>query len=82
MSVREIHVELLLGRKVRDADDRVVGRIEELRSAIVDGERVVTEFHIGPAALLERIGVVASELPLLRLLGSGVAPRSVPWPMQ
>jgi sporulation protein YlmC with PRC-barrel domain len=77
--VREVYVEQLIGREVRDSDGRVVGRIEELRSAIVDGERVVTEFHIGPAALLERVGIVATQLPLLRLLGSGKPPRSVPW---
>jgi hypothetical protein len=77
--VREVHVEQLLGRRVRDTDGRVVGRIEELRSAIVDGERVVTEFHIGPAALLERIGLVVSELPIFRLFGSGSPPRSAPW---
>lgn len=77
--VREVYVEQLLGRTVRDSDGRVVGRIEELRSAIVDGERVVTEFHLGPAALLERLGIMASRLPLLRLLGSSKAPRSVSW---
>jgi hypothetical protein len=79
MASHYLHVEQLLGREVRDADDHIVGRIEELRSEIVDGERVVTEFHIGPAALLERLGVVAAELPVLRWLGSGRSPRSVAW---
>jgi len=38
----EAHVEHLLGRQVRDIDGRVVGRLEELRVEVVDGEYVVT----------------------------------------
>ena len=79
MEIHEAHVELLLGRKVIDADSRVVGRIEELRSELVDGERVVTEFHLGPHALLERIGAVVAQLPLLGSFGSRGRPRSVAW---
>ena len=79
MKIHEVHVERLLGRKVTDADGKVVGRIEEMRSAIVDGERVVTEFHIGPAALLERVGLAFAELPIVGWLASVAESRSVPW---
>ena len=79
--MREVHVEHLLGRRVRDASGKVVGRIEELRSDIVDGELVVLEFHLGPAALLERLGVALTLLPFVRLLGSSHEPRSVRWEM-
>lgn len=81
MGVREVHVEHLLGRKVRDSAGHVVGHIEELRSAIVNGELVVLEFHLGPAAVLERLGVALNQLPLLHFIRSGYAPRSVPWQM-
>lgn len=64
----EVHVEQLLGYRVRDPDGRVVGRLEEFRVEVVDGEAVITEFHIGSAAVLERITGFASELPFLRHL--------------
>lgn len=79
MEFHEAHVELLLGKKVIGVDGRVVGRIEEMKSAIVDGERVVTAFHIGPAALFERVGGAMSQLPLFRMFGAAREARSVPW---
>lgn len=66
--LNEVHVERLLGRRVRDVDGAVVGRIEELRADTVDGELVITEFHLGPAALLERMARSALKLPFLKLL--------------
>jgi sporulation protein YlmC with PRC-barrel domain len=68
MSMAEVHIERLLGRRVRSADGKVVGRLEEFRVDMIDGEPCVTEFHIGGAALIERITGFASELPLLRSL--------------
>ena len=66
MEYLEAHVEHLLGRRVIDVDGAVVGRLEELQAEIVDGELVVTEFHIGAGALLERIGEFVTQLPFLR----------------
>jgi hypothetical protein len=62
VSATEIHLELLLGRKVHDSRGRPVGRIEEVAAAREDLECVVEEFHLGPHALLERLS-----LPLVRL---------------
>lgn len=53
----ERRVELLLGRKVRAMDGAVVGRIEEMRAEREDDHYVVTEFHLGPTALIERLAV-------------------------
>ena len=64
----EVHVERLLGRRVRDANGVVIGRIEELCVEIVDGDPVVTEFHVGSAALFERIGSFVHQLPFFSLL--------------
>lgn len=64
----EVHVEQLLGKRVRDADGRVLGRLEEFHVEREDGEDVVTEFMIGPAALLERIGGFVTQLPYFRLI--------------
>jgi hypothetical protein len=53
----ELRVEQLIGCRVRDRDGNVVGRLEEFR-AVREGEHwVVTEFDIGPTALLERLAV-------------------------
>lgn len=65
---RERHVEQLLGRRVRDVDGVVIGRLEEFRVALIDGDPVVTEFHIGPAAALERVGAFVHQLPFFSLL--------------
>ena len=53
----ERRVELLLGRRVRALDDTVIGRIEEMRAEREDDYYVVTEFHVGPTALIERLAV-------------------------
>ena len=66
----EIHVEQLIGKRVRDLDGCIVGRIEELATEIVDGRLCVTEFHLGPSAAIERLGGVALELPFLRRLAA------------
>ena|SRR5690349_10919818 len=68
MPTGELHVEQLLGKKVRDRDGRVVGRLEEFHVEVVDGEHVVTEFLIGPAAVLQRIGVFLTQLPLFGVI--------------
>jgi sporulation protein YlmC with PRC-barrel domain len=68
MQIHEAHVERLLGTKVCDANGELVGRLEEMIVAIVDGEPVVAEFHVGPAALLERIGAFLKNVPYFHLI--------------
>ena len=53
----ERRVELLLGQKVHAPDGRVVGRIEEMRAERENDYWVVTEFHLGPTAVIERLAV-------------------------
>jgi len=53
----ELRVERLIGRRVRAADGSVVGRIEEVRATREGKYYVVSEYHIGPAALVERLAV-------------------------
>ena len=70
---RLIHLEDLLGQKVRSADGRVVGRIEEVRAKrVANGDHEVTEFHLGTAALLERLAIVRH---LLRLQSRAIVAR-------
>jgi hypothetical protein len=54
---RELHLEDLLGRRVRDQNGRVVGRLEEFRARREGDYWVVAEYDIGPTALLERLAV-------------------------
>lgn len=68
MPARELHVEQLLGKKVRDVDGQVVGRLEEFHVEMIDGEHAVTEFLIGPAAALQRIGGFLTQLPFFRFV--------------
>jgi len=64
VSDRELHLEQLLGRRVRAANGRSIGRLEEVRAERRPGGWVVTEYLIGPAALFERLS--AQLLPFLR----------------
>jgi sporulation protein YlmC with PRC-barrel domain len=79
VSRSEVHVEELLGRRVRDADGRLVGRLEEFHVEPQDGEHVVTEFLIGPAALLTRIAGFLIQLPYFKFIPFPKREYCVPW---
>jgi hypothetical protein len=51
----ELRLEDLIGRRVRDAAGRVVGRLQEFRATREGNHWVVDEYEIGPSALLERL---------------------------
>lgn len=75
MTPREVHLELLLGRRVRDSRGRPAGRIEEVCAEREDLDCLVREFHLGPHALVERLS-----LPLVRIFrGREHGLRRVPW---
>ena len=77
--IREAHVEHLLGRRVRDAHGKLLGRIEELRAEVIDGELVVVEYRVGPAALFDRIGAWILLLPFFKLLPLRPTEHRIPW---
>jgi hypothetical protein len=69
MATRNINIELLLDRQVRDPEGRRAGRIEEIR-ARRDGAGIVVEaYHLGPEALLERLAAPVVRLSIFRALG-------------
>jgi hypothetical protein len=69
MATRNINIELLLDREVKDASGRRAGRIEEIR-ARREGEAMVVEaYHVGPSALLERLAAPVFRLAPFRALG-------------
>ncbi|HXT16139.1 MAG TPA: hypothetical protein VN706_10955 [Gemmatimonadaceae bacterium] len=79
MELHEAHAERLLGTKVRDVNGEVLGRLEEMIVEVIDGEPVVTEFHVGPVALLERIGGFLEHMPYFRLLPFPKWEYRIPW---
>jgi hypothetical protein len=55
VAARQVHLEQLLGRRVFAPDGRAAGRIEEIRARASGGSCHVVAYHLGPAALLERL---------------------------
>ena len=66
----------LLGREVHDVDGKRVGRIEAAHAEIRGEECIVTEWELGTAALLARLGLTGA-----RLIGipHRTEPVRVPW---
>ncbi len=60
-----LEFDRVLGKKVFDPQGRKVGRLEEA-AAFYEGRRIVVpEFHIGTAALFERLAMNLIPLPLV-----------------
>lgn len=77
---REARVEELLGRKIRDADGRKIGRIEELVAEWQGTDLVVVEVHVGRGALLERLIDLATLIPYSATLQRQLRHlRRIPW---
>ena len=64
----QVRVQELVGRRVRDAEGNVVGRIQEIHATWRGEECYVEEFELGAAALLERLGISRRG-----------EPRKIPW---
>jgi len=56
--VRFVHLEDLLGRRVLAEDGRPVGRIEEIRAERRGDDYELTQYLLGPGALVERLSIV------------------------
>ena len=85
MNEREVRIEQLIGRRVRGADGRDVGRIEEMICEIELHERgrdyVVRTLQVGTFGALDAIGGSRALRLLLRTLLPSRAYRcvDVPW---
>jgi len=79
-AVQELHVESLLGHRLRGADGKSLGRIEEVVADIRGTDWIVVEVHVGPHALLERFAELTTLVPLFGPLQRRLAARHrVPW---
>ena len=63
-----VHVELIVGKQVVDADGQSLGRLEEIVVEVENGELVVREFHTGAAGMLEHLSAVTIGAWLFKLL--------------
>ena len=81
MAQQEIHLELLLSKRVVDANAQLAGRIEEVCAEQQGEETVIQEYLLGPNALGVRLAVWLTGLRLLHWLGVGKSNRGyrVPW---
>jgi sporulation protein YlmC with PRC-barrel domain len=81
MAAREVRVEQLLGRMVRTAAGRGVGRIEDLRAEPDGDEYVVREVILGELGLRAMLFGMAAQLPTLQSLGLArrYRTRAIPW---
>lgn len=66
----EIHLELILGRKVYDSENRLVGRLEEVIAEPDGDELVVKEYLVGKTAMLQRLSITGLGRTFLGLLGA------------
>jgi sporulation protein YlmC with PRC-barrel domain len=55
--MKELRLELLLGRRILDRAGKPIGRIEEICAEPQGDDTVVTEVLVGESALLERLAV-------------------------
>lgn len=65
-----LHLELLLGREIVDANGEKVGRLEEAIAQKIDGEWVVTEFLCGKFGAMERFSIHHLGNTLMHMLGA------------
>jgi sporulation protein YlmC with PRC-barrel domain len=69
MKQQEIHLELLIGKRVFGLNGRPLGRLEEVRAELNNrGHCFVSEFLIGSYAVLERLSVWRIGRAILRTL--------------
>jgi hypothetical protein len=78
--VIEINAELLIGRKVRDANGDKVGRIEELRVKQDEKACLVEAYLVGTSALIDRLSAWSLVRPINKVLrGRVISVYEVPW---
>jgi hypothetical protein len=78
---QRVKFEDLVGRVVRNAHGRPIGRIEDARMEPDGDEYLISHFMIGPLGRVTRIRAFLGELPTLRALGIGNERdlRPLPW---
>jgi hypothetical protein len=68
MPTTEIHIELLLGRRVLALNGRSIGRLEEMRTERIRNQLFVSEFLVGSYAVFERLSALSIGRAILGVL--------------
>ena len=78
---REIYLEDLLGRVVRTAAGRPVGRVEDVRAEPDGDEYLVREVVLSDLGIRARLFSMAAQLPTLKAIGLArrYRTRIIPW---
>jgi sporulation protein YlmC with PRC-barrel domain len=78
---KRVRLHRLLNRKVLGPDGQPVGRIEEIRAHVREGQCLIDEYLLGREGLMERLSVHDLSLVALRFLGAqhGATGHRVPW---
>jgi|ERR1043165_3059223 sporulation protein YlmC with PRC-barrel domain len=79
MAKQEIHVELLVGRRVRAMNGWVIGRLEEIRVKQESRGAFVEEFLTGSYGLLERLAALSIGRAILKAFGARRKSYRIPW---
>jgi sporulation protein YlmC with PRC-barrel domain len=80
MARQEIHLELLMGKRVYALNGRAIGRLEEVRAEVHQGVASVNEFLVGTSAIFERLSAWEIGRAMLGLFGSWIkSGYSVKW---
>lgn len=78
--MKEVRVELLVGRQVVDSEGSRIGRIHEIRADRGDGTCTVESYLVGTRALLGRMAQWAVPASFGSLIRSKLMrPFSIPW---
>jgi sporulation protein YlmC with PRC-barrel domain len=78
--VKEINAELLIGRKVCDANGEKVGRIEEFRVTNTEKACLVEGYLVGTSALVDRLSAWTLIRPIDKALrGRAFSVYEIPW---
>jgi len=70
MARQEIHLELLLGKRVFALNGRAIGRVEEVCAELDEGAASVNEFLVGKYAIFERLSAWEIGRAILGLFGA------------
>ncbi len=70
MAEKEIHVELLLGKRVFALNGKAIGRLEEIIADWRGEVCFVEEFHVGSYAVFERLAAWSIFRAALKIFGA------------
>lgn len=81
MAKQEIHAELLIGRRVRAMNGRVIGRLEEIRTKQGARGCYVEEFLTGSYGVVERVAAFSIARAVFHVIGARQKDSSyrIPW---